>query len=263
MRKSRWSKKTEKIEVRLSPETKQAFHETCEARNESASSVIRRLIEDYVARFHLPVFVKPLEVVRRSPVWVRWASGAGVSLAFASLLMLPSSAQSKWEREFSDIDDNKDGKINTAEFLPGEPPVEMDVDDRIVERLNRVMNTEFNKMDADGNGDVTAAEFEAHSVGEDTAVFNALDVDGDGEVWLHEFVSPQDSLARASVLGLKTATGFPFSKIMPEANGDLAFQWAQGHIDEPPYPTSVYLGIAFRGLDADGSNTITLDEMLK
>ncbi len=51
MAEQRRSKKTDKIEVRLAPETKQAFHETCEQQGESASGVIRRLIEEYVARF--------------------------------------------------------------------------------------------------------------------------------------------------------------------------------------------------------------------
>ena len=122
MSQHRRSKKTEKIEVRLSPETKQAFHETCEARNESASSVIRRLIEDYVARFHVPGLGKPLEAVGKTPVWARWMAAMAASVGVASLALLPSSAESHWEesykRTYNDVDE--DGQVTLEEFLAWE-----------------------------------------------------------------------------------------------------------------------------------------------
>ena len=155
------SKKTDKIEVRLSPETKQAFHETCERQGESASSVIRRLIGDYVKRFHAPVISRSIEVIRHGPLWMRVGAAAALASGGVMLAVLPSSAEREpaWAGMFRDDDSNGDRRIALSE-VDVRPAAGGAAGD--VPRLNAWRLEQFSERDADRDGIVTRDEFRVH-----------------------------------------------------------------------------------------------------
>ena len=196
----RWSKKTEKIEVRLSPETKQALHETCEARNESASSVIRRLIEDYVARFHVPGAAKPLQVVRRTPVWARWMAAMAASVGLASLALLPSGAETDWEkwsyeRRFND--DDGDGQVTLEQYLAWEEskfrkheeaewePIQLDAE---LEKHKESV-AELSSFDVNADGVLEGEEILAFRLGSEMTMFDERDSNGDEILTVDEYLA--------------------------------------------------------------------------
>ncbi|KJS26925.1 MAG: hypothetical protein VR75_05720 [Hyphomonadaceae bacterium BRH_c29] len=254
------SKKTDKIEVRLAPETKQAFHETCEQQGESASGVIRRLIEEYVRRFHQPVIARPMEAIRRTPWWARWGLVAGLGAVAAGVAFLPSNAESsRTERFFNRIDADGDGQFDLDDYLglldvPSDGPVD---------RAHDALVGFFGELDADTDGIVTWAEFYASHVAEDTRLFHDLDTDGDEGVSFAEFTRPSGvGNVRASISGMASGTAFRQGSTPEEFDTEAGVRWSMGQTDETPPAVLARLGQVFRDLDADDDGRISLEEFL-
>ena len=276
MTKQGWSKKTDKIEVRLSPETKQAFHETCEQQGESASSVIRRLIEEYVKRFHQPVIARPIEAIRRTPWWVRGSGLAALLAGAVGLAVLPSQAERvpNWESMFAGADKNGDGQITPVEvevhLSPGfRETLAPEQADRLEARMNDRETKQFREQDADGDGIVTREEYRAQYERKMSALFEALD-DGDGVVTLDEFLQVSSTTGRAFLVGV--AMGQKFNdrqKIDPE-NRDHPYEavlgdfdaWSKGQQIMPPATAAARLGEFFTKADRNHDAHMTLEEFV-
>jgi len=266
----RRSKKTDKIEVRLSPETKQAFHETCEQQGETASGAIRRLIEEYVARFHQPVIARPIEVIRRSPWWVRAGGVAALVAGGASLAALPGRADDvpSWKVSFKAQDTNADGRLTEREILEPYLPQSLDTmeagdADRLRTRLTNMVHNRFLEQDTNADGEVTPEEFRLHYIADATLRFRRLDADQDGVIALKEFSAPTDNLARAFVVGMAAGLAFGQGDTAEEVAAATADQrWVTGKTDDVPGEMALRIGQVFQSFDADVSGTITLEEFL-
>lgn len=263
------SKKTDKIEVRLSPETKQAFHETCEQQGESASGVIRRLIEEYVARFHQPVIARPIDAIRRTPWWVRAGGLAALVAGAVGLAALPGQADAvpSWKISFKAQDTNGDGHLTESEILGPFLPKALDTmeagaAERLHKRLTNMVHDQFLEQDADGNGEVTLEEFRLQYIADATRRFRKLDADQDGAIALKEFSAPGDYLARAYVSGMAAGLAFGQGATVDEFDSEADRRWTSGKTDEASNAMAIRIGQVFQSIDADVSGTISLHEFL-
>ena len=258
----KWSKKTDKIEVRLSPETKRAFHETCEQQGESASGVIRHLIEDYVKRFHEPVIARPMEAIRRTPWWARIGAITGLAAVIAGVALLPSSAQPVWEHKFTHIDEDGDGRFDAADFYRHFTPTEAARDLEDEDGIELILSDRFEAIDANSDGIVTRTEFGVFEVQESTDLFNGLDENADGVVQFAEFVSPVDQDVRPLISGMAAGTAYRQGATPDEFASEKDVRWMMGETDETPAATRARLGQLFRDFDANNDGRIVLTEFL-
>ncbi|MGO4910167.1 hypothetical protein ACEN2J_17775 [Pseudorhodobacter sp. W20_MBD10_FR17] len=88
---------------------------------------------------------------------------------------------------FAQFDADGDGQISEDEYMDSAPSA-MPMGRRNVERLYANRTERFKALDADGNGDVTLAEFMAKA----QAAFEAADADKDGKVTVWEFRAQQN-----------------------------------------------------------------------
>lgn len=260
------SKKTDKIEVRLSPETKQAFLETCEQQGETASGVIRSLVEGYVKRFYRPVLARPFALVRRTPVWARWSATGVATAVMGSVMMMPSQAQSSiWENRFEQLGDvNGDGKIDLGEYhVTFTQKVAITETDAARARIEDYFEIQFAKADTDGDGFIQKAEYVSVQIADMTRRFNQIDTDRDGHLTLDEFASPPLGEPRAFVNGMVfgriISDDMKIGKVAPSEFTPLP-RW-EG--ETPPNQIAVRLGQTFSDLDADNSSGISLEEWLE
>jgi len=262
------SKKTDKIEVRLSPETKQAFHETCERQGESASSVIRRLIEDYVKRFHEPVIRRSIEAIRQSPLWIRVGAAAALAAGGMMLAVLPSSAEREpaWAGMFRDDDSNGDGRIALSEV---DVRSAADGAAGVASRLSAWRLEQFSERDADRDGIVTRDEFRAHYEQKYDALFASLD-DGDGGITMDELLSAPTNTSRAFLAGVAMGQRIREQQVqgagvgLPADERDLtaARNWSEGGADQPPPFIAARLGEYFAKADRDHNARLSRDEFM-
>lgn len=258
----KWSKKTDKIEVRLSPETKRAFHETCEQQVESASGIIRHLIEDYVKRFHEPMIARPMEAVRRTPWWARIGVIAGLAAVTAGVTLLPSSAQQVWEHKFTHIDEDGDGRFDGADYYRHFVPTEAVGHLEDENGIEQMLSDRFEAIDANSDGVVTRTEFGVFEVQESTDLFNGLDADADGAVQFAEFVSPVDLNVRPLISSMAAGTAFRQGATPDEFDSEQDVRWMMGETDETPAAVRARLGQMFRDFDANNDGQIVLTEFL-
>lgn len=270
------SKKTDKIEVRLSPETKQAFHETCEQQGESASGVIRRLIEEYVARFHQPMIARPIEAVRRTPWWARWSAVVAMTAGMVSLAALPSKAapEPRWVGYFAEEDTNGDGVLGPEDFLNPElttaflEPIRQKAPADVYERIRaereelagQAALRSVARYDTNGDDIVTLGEFQAHHEAIYRNLFDLVDVDRDRVISLEEVLSPPVGLGRKHFGGYwSQVPGRPWTGSVAEARK----AWLRGEQDMPPAIVAARLGARFAEFDRDGNGAVSWNEYLR
>lgn len=197
-----WSKKTEKIEVRLTHETKQNFLETCQQQGKSASFVIRELIEEYVNRLHIPILAKPIEIVRKTPVWGKLVGGALLTSSVA-LFALSSQATEplQWEKRFLQKDSNNDKSLEWDEYrIKFKNEKNPEIARRAQLGADQIKIKEFDGMDSNDDELITKQEFRDFYMSRKREEFSGYDTDSDGFVTLAEFVSPQSREAEISYL---------------------------------------------------------------
>ena len=200
---SKWIKKTEKIEVRLPPETKSEFLETCDRRNETASEAIRGFIERYVERFHVSIADAPLKLVARMPWWSRIGSLGAITSAIVLAVTIPIQAngQSAWKTKFDAADRDKNGIIEPSELSVGfspelaktMPAAKVSATSRNITRANW---RQFVKMDSNRDAKVTPAEFRKYQDEKTKAILDAFDTNGDRNLDFDELLNPSEGLTR-------------------------------------------------------------------
>lgn len=189
-----WSKKSEKIEVRLTQETKQNFLETCEQQGKSASSVIRELIEGYVSRFHTPILKKPIEIVRKTPLWGKLSACGVAFMSMAVFAVYPSQASepAQWEKNFQEKDENSDGALEFEEIrFKYSNPENPEIAARAQKQTDEFfVSVKFDAMDVNKDQMVSKQEYQNHFMANRRKEFNGFDNDGDGIIMLTEFIAP-------------------------------------------------------------------------
>ena len=263
-----WSKKTDKIEVRLAPETKQAFHETCEQQGESASGVIRRLIEDYVRRFHQPVIARPIEAIRRTPWWVRWGAVAAMAAGAMSLAALPSRAapEPRWVGYFAKKDTNGDGVLAPEDYVMlqymREPAMRSEgvFGEHLRKSVEAGAHRRVARYDTNGDEIVTMGEFQAYHEAVFRKLFDLVDVNGDRMISLEEVLDPPQGLARGHFAGYwSEIPRRPWVGPVGEARA----AWLRGELDQPPPIVAARLGARFAAFDRNGNGAVSWNEYLR
>lgn len=263
---TKWSKKTEKIEVRLPPETKSDFLETCKQRDESASSVIRGFVENYIQQFYVEKWRAPTELVRNLPWWSKFGSIGAIVAAIFAVIVLPMQATSEipWKNRFESKDRDNNGVIEPAELnVTLSPGLAEQFSDSEVKTQERGMTTanyrEFLEMDGNGDFKVSKSEFRAHLIEKETEVFQSFDLNADGYLDFEELLLPESEKAksrRTMLIGLSHSRfGFgPRSKagssrnecFKPRLESDVKNTWN--------------LAPVFEAMDSDGNCRVTLTE---
>jgi hypothetical protein len=156
LKKSQPPKKSESLEIRLPHATKQAFMAHCRSERRSASEAVRAFIEASVEEY----------APARSKAPLRLAA-AGVALLAFGAMAAPSLAHPNLPAQFARLDVNHDGLLSPQEFAgaaslkiavsvgAGEHPVDGSLDAGLRDRLVR---REFDRIDADRNGEISLAE---------------------------------------------------------------------------------------------------------
>lgn len=252
------SKKTDKIEVRLSPETKQAFHETCEQQGESASSVIRHLIEGYVARFHQPVLERTVEIVRGTPGWIRIVVASVTAIIGTAAILLPSSAESPWQHQFNYLDVNGDGQLNLDEYVSRMTVGEGESDPS----LRSYLESEFSEMDADKDERVSSSEYSNGQTSQFEDLFGELNSDGDSRISFLEFTRPNSIDARSAIAGMASGTAYRQGGDLQDFDPVEDVKWMMGLTEDLP-PYAARIGQVFRDFDQDDNGYVDRAEFLK
>ncbi|PQA85623.1 EF-hand domain-containing protein [Hyphococcus luteus] len=124
MNRQRPPKKTETIEIRLSPDAKQAFMASCEKRKRSASAVIRGFIDLYIAetnRAPQSIPIKEFDMLRLiNKNKLRLSALAGCIAAGFALATTSAAADPRVEAVFQWLDADHDEAISKQEFLSPE-----------------------------------------------------------------------------------------------------------------------------------------------
>ena len=171
-------KKSETLEVRIPHEVKDALMRKAHAEGRSASEVVRRSIDSYLA-------VQPKEA--RSMLIGLWkpvalAGAAMVAIVSAVITPAPSHAKPDLRSVFQMLDRNHDGSISLSEFVS-------DASDPNVEKMHHAhmkdaaahkqMGAAHAQMMKAGGGKASATMLRSH--------FAQLDSNGDGSVTFSEF----------------------------------------------------------------------------
>jgi Ca2+-binding EF-hand superfamily protein len=197
-------KKTEKLEVRLSTETKQAFLARCRSEGRSASETLRGFIDDYLAR---PLSPQELKMIARSPfTYAGLAVAAVVGVAIVGAAQ-PSHAQPDLTGFFKSLDRNGDGRLTRDEFGTSGPPPAPKPGQGVI-----TIGGQFPDYDTNQDGVISLAEFTAFNQASILKRFLALDADSDGKLTLAEVQRPGallgDRHSGMAISGAITAKGF-------------------------------------------------------
>lgn len=218
-------KKTEMLEVRLPHAIKLAFMARARAEGRTASAVIRRFIESYLAD-GIPAVISEARPMFK-PFFRRFAKPIAATSVAASVLALYAAmsatvavaAAPDLKAIFDDLDRNHDGMLSVAEFLDrnsesgrlkpvdstfvrvetriGDDPatqlglvrkagaVELPPD--MTAEVQASMRRPFDAQDGDRSGSVSFDEFKRYHLAILRQGFNALDTDYSGAIERSEY----------------------------------------------------------------------------
>ncbi len=193
------SKKTETIEIRLSPELKSALARVSDGKGRSMSEMVRGLIEGEVDGRGQPQPITGEPIMLRSTYTraLRALAFALPILALAFIYMVsaqsPAMANAEIRIFFAEVDENGDGRITLPEvetFLADDWQAEPDCAEQEEPcTLSAYAAYQLNRADVDQSADVSYSEFEAVNIRDWADDFLHADIDENGLLTLDEVVA--------------------------------------------------------------------------
>lgn len=260
-------KKSDTLQIRIPHETKKQFLGACHEDRVSASDVLRRSILDYLSLRKRPSPEKK-DLLAMIPKLIRkkryLAAGLASVAGLALFAVMPSAADPNFRTAFERLDSNHDGKLDLSEFAPMPFPDGLLLrearvnDDKGLPRdvvfvkagvtqseiaprapvsqedAKSAVGDDFRRFDADGDGSVSYAEFQAALASMIEPVFEATDTNHDGKLSLRELETPLTIRANLAMGAIKAPGKLP---------------------DQPPEE-------AFRIYDRNGDGVVTFDEFV-
>lgn len=251
------SKRTEKLEVRISPEEKTAFLGAVRGERRTASDVLRGLIAQYVvaARKH---------VSRAHPRrWrTRGLAAAAASGAVASLVLWPSTAEPYETAAAHDLrerDANDDGLLTYEEYAEMTRPAREQMSGESLEQFDAWERGYFAGIDLNGDERVSLEEYQAHWDERARQGFAQADLNGDGVLVLEELLAGRGQEERRIASSMVFVSNFHsgiYEKGMPlvdDTDRDAPFTSQQAS----------RLGQTFAIMDRNRDGVLTLEEHLR
>ena len=233
------AKKTDKIELRVSPEKKQAFVKTCERDGHTTSSVLREFIDSYLNRFAIRQ-ARTTTGVRSLKRPLQILTASVIAIGTIILINRPEEAMAT-NLYFSLMDKNKDGIVTHEEFMRGKK----DKDTAKAQKF-------FDELDTNSDNIIDNEEANVWSISMTVRVFHDLDTDDDQLISLDEFSNPPVGLAEAYLRGL--TSGYAIS------SGDKPGTWNRDN--GFPREAAARAGLLFDRFDLDSDRYLSFDEFM-
>ncbi|MEO0915334.1 MAG: hypothetical protein AAFY59_20495, partial [Pseudomonadota bacterium] len=192
------SKKTETIEIRVSPELKSELSALSAAHERSMSEVVRGLIQSHVASGGQSQPDGDTLMFRNA--MNRAAKAALISLPLLALVMLysfsaspPVAASSEFRLFFAELDVNADNRVTAEEytrFLIEEEAFEPEADCAAEGEpcsAAELAAADIARIDSDADNSIAYVELEAFLLAERAAEFLEVDLNGNGFVTADEY----------------------------------------------------------------------------
>ncbi|MEM1362999.1 MAG: EF-hand domain-containing protein [Pseudomonadota bacterium] len=197
------SKKTETIEIRLSPELKCALAQLSERQARSMSDLVRGLIGHAVAGTPIgtqlagepTMSVKSLSQIRPFRTFLYAVPILGLALTYLMSAQAPVTASPQVRGYFAELDANGDHQVTAPEyaaFLTAEnflPDANCATDPEEPCSVAEAAADEIAIVDLDGDGVVSFAEFEPVVMRDLAEAFLETDIDENGQITLDEMVA--------------------------------------------------------------------------
>lgn len=272
------SKKTETIEIRVSPEMKSALAETSSQADKSMSAYLRELVEDATKGGVSPSHTGDAAMAKTFPKPLTTFSIAALPVLCAAGLYLVGSTTSltaspEFRMMFAEMDADNSGQISQAEFAQfyaaEMPPVEnvpvpaacaeIGFDPNAADQAST--SEEFGYYDTNADARVTYEELSAVLQRERVEMFLDVDANADGRVTVEELTTVEGEWSVEEEPDPKEAACFnaldaELEKLFPEDDMvDLAeLDFTEEEIDPT---TEARLFIAEFDSNRDGELTLT------
>lgn len=205
-----FEKKSERLDIRVSHQKKQAFTRACEEQSDTPSDAIRRFVSTYIRRANQDNFSANLRFLpwRKSLLTIAVLIGLGMSGLFI-VTKFESSKQARIaDKAFKIYDINENGLIEVGEISSTDF------------NLHRVLNI-------DGKPGISRAEFKTHGL----MVWRFVDPDN------FEIVKQNDSLRSHSVITRRVHKLTPKERAETRSAGKACFDGDSGTFKEPCFFT--------------------------
>lgn len=191
------SKKTESLEIRVSPELKSELQRMSAARDRTMSDVVRDLIARQIdGRGPNPTLESEPIMIRKTSRYLLRAGLVALpalvlGLVYTTTLQTPAVASTEARVFFAELDKDRDGSVTATEYanfltleeFEAEPDCEAQGEPCSAEELAMA---EVARVDADGDGSVSYAELEAVILRGLAEEFLDFDIDENGFVTADE-----------------------------------------------------------------------------
>lgn len=261
------SKKTETIEIRLSPELKSALGRLSQGQGRSMSEMVRNLIEGEVdgPRPSILNGAPPMKTLNFAPIWRGLAFGLPI-LILATVYLLsaqsPATASEEARMFFAELDVNGDGQVGQSEveaFLVAEewtPETDCGTPDADPCALSEMAALQLARVDSDGDATASFEEVSAVLMRDRAEDFLDMDIDENGFISVDELVAGElywflEEPEAAAEEGI-VITGACATQMQAEELAGLALTCG--------FETEARVELA--GFDADRDGRVSLTEFL-
>ncbi len=265
------TKKTESLELRLSPELKDALSNVSKSRGAPMSQIVRSLVEREVNGGSQATIAEKGSIMT-NPTFARVAAASVIILGIASLSLVaetsPASAGATARMTFAEFDRDGDGAVTPDEFnavMTGWDADIVEEDDAFVlpAACDAVFDNDadeeigsdalFAEYDLDQNGTVSFAEVKIATEAQLTIEFQDADQNGDGLLSMDEATDRPLTVAELVAAEIPNAC----AEALVAQDAEMRAEH-DGEFDDP-----VEQRIQFAAMDVNLDGHITMTEYLE